>query len=183
LLRISNSHIAVPRTFAGFGDLDFHIKYNFREEREDSRLPAMSATLAVEFPTGNTNKQLGSGLTDIFLNTILQKSVTKKTKLRLNGGILFAGNTTTGEIGIKSRGRVYTGGGSIVKQFTQKLDLGVEVTGAVQSNFQLSRGQLQTLVGGNYALRKNLTLDFGVVGGKFTGSPRAGVQLGVSVDF
>ncbi len=143
----------------------------------------MSATLAVEFPTGNTNKQLGSGLTDIFLNTILQKSVTKKTKLRLNGGILFAGNTTTGEIGIKSRGRVYTGGGSIVKQFTQKLDLGVEVTGAVQSNFQLSRGQLQTLVGGNYALRKNLTLDFGVVGGKFTGSPRAGVQLGVSVDF
>jgi len=34
---------------------------------------------------------VGSGFADYFLNGILQKSLTKKTTLRLNGGILFAG--------------------------------------------------------------------------------------------
>ncbi|MEA2173178.1 MAG: hypothetical protein QOD00_770 [Blastocatellia bacterium] len=183
IIAISNSHVVNPRTPAGFGDLDFHVKYNFRREREDSRLPAMTISFSTEFPTGSTRKQLGSGLQDYFINGILQKSVSAQTKLRLNGGILFAGNSTTGVLGIKTRGRVYTGGASLVKQFTEKLDLGAEVTGALSSNFNLSRGQLQGLVGGNYALRKNLTFDFGLVGGHFSASPRVGLQLGISLDF
>ncbi len=103
--------------------------------------------------------------------------------MRLNGGILFAGNTTTGEIGIKSRGKVFVGGASLVKQVTPKLDLGAELTGAVTSSLKLSRGQLQTLIGGNYAVTKKMTFDFGILAGKFAASPRAGVQLGISVDF
>ncbi len=95
LIAISNSRVTTPKTPFGLGDLDFHIKYNFLKEREGSRLPALSATFNVELPTGNAREQIGSGLTDYFLNGILQKSVSKKTKLRLNGGILFAGNTTT----------------------------------------------------------------------------------------
>ena len=183
LLAISNSRVTTPKTPFGFGDLDFHIKYNFHKEREGSRLPALTATFNVEFPTGNTREQLGSGLTDYFLNGILQKSVSKRTKLRLNGGILFAGNTTTGEIGIKSRGTVFVGGVSLVKQITPKLDLGAEVTGAVTSSLKLSRGQLQTLIGGNYAVTKKMTFDFGILAGKFAANPRAGLQLGISIDF
>jgi hypothetical protein len=183
LIAISNSRVTTPKTPFGFGDLDFHIKYNFLKEREGSRLPALTATLNVELPTGNAREQIGSGLTDYFLNGILQKSVTKKTKLRLNGGILFAGNTTTGEIGIKSRGKVFVGGASLVKQITPKLDLGAELTGAVTSSLKLSRGQLQALIGGNYAVTKNMTFDFGILAGKFAASPRAGVQLGISIDF
>jgi hypothetical protein len=183
LIAISNSRVATPKTPFGFGDLDLHIKYNFLKERDGSRLPALAATLNVELPTGNTREQLGSGLADYFLNGILQKSVTKKTKLRLNGGVLFAGNTTTGEIGIKTRGKVFVGGASLVKQITEKLDLGAEVTGAVTSRLRLSNGQLQTLIGGNYALTKKMTFDFGIVGGKFAASPRAGLQLGISIDF
>ena len=183
LIAISNSRIATPQTVFGFGDLDFHIKYNFLKEREGSRLPALTATVNVELPTGDARKQLGSGLKDIFLNGIMQKSLTKKTTLRLNGGILFAGNTTTGEIGIKSRGNVFVGGTSLVKQITPKLDLGAELTGAVTSSLNLSRGQLQTLIGGNYALTRKMTFDFGIVSGKFAASPRVGVQLGISVDF
>jgi hypothetical protein len=137
----------------------------------------------VELPTGNAREQLGSGITDIFLNGILQKSVTKKTTLRLNGGILFSGNTTTGEIGLKTRGKIFVGGASLVKQITPKLDLGAELTGAVTRSLKLSRGQMQTLIGGNYALTRKMTFDFGIVGGKFAASPRVGVQLGVSVDF
>jgi hypothetical protein len=137
----------------------------------------------VELPTGDASKQLGSGVMDVFLNGILQKSLTKKTTLRLNGGILFAGNTTTGDIGIKSRGKVFVGGVSLVKQITPKLDLGAELTGAVTSSLSLSKGQLQTQIGGNYQFRKNASFDFGIVGGKFAASPRVGVQLGISVDW
>lgn len=101
----------------------------------------------------------------------------------MNGGVLFSGNETTGALGIKARGTVFTGGGSLIKQFTEELNLGIELTDAVQTNFQLGKGQLQTLIGGNYAFRKNMTFDFGIVGGKFIANPRAGVLLGVSIDF
>ena len=103
--------------------------------------------------------------------------------MRLNGGILFSGNAATGVLGIKSRGTVYTAGGSLVRQFTPKLQLGVELTGAMTSEFQLGKGQLQTLVGGNCLVKDNLSLDFAILGGKYAASPRAGAQLGVSLDF
>jgi len=183
LIVISNSQVVTPKTVVGFGDLDFHVKYNFLKEREGSRMPALTATVNVELPTGDASKQLGSGVMDVFLNGILQKSLTKKTMLRLNGGILFAGNTTTGDLGIKARGKAFVGGTSLVKQITPRLDLGVEVTGAVTSSLKLSRGQLQSLIGGNYALAKKMTFDFGVVAGRFAASPRVGVQLGISIDF
>ena len=40
LIAISNSRVTTPRTPFGFGDLDFHMKYNFLKEREGkNRLP------------------------------------------------------------------------------------------------------------------------------------------------
>lgn len=182
LILISNSRIVKERSVFGFGDLDLHVKYNFLKEREGSPRPALTASLAVELPTGDATRQLGSGLTDYFLNGILQKSLTKETKLRLNGGVLFAGSTATGEVGIRTRGTVFVTGGSIVKQFTPKLDLGVEVVGAIESGRGLNSGQLQTQVGGNYQFTKKASFDFGIVAGK-SNSPRAGLQLGLSIDF
>jgi hypothetical protein len=78
---------------------------------------------------------------------------------------------------------VFTAGTSLVKQFTSKLDLGVELAGAVTGNFVLSEGQLQGMFGGNYALTEKITFDFGIVGGRFDASPRMGVLLGLSIDF
>ena len=182
LIVISNSRGTSPETIAGFGDLDLHIKYNFLKEREGSRRPALTVSFAVEVPTGDAANGLGSGLTDYTLNGILQKSLTKETKLRLNGGILFAGSTATGEVGIKTRGTVFVTGGSIVKQFTPKLDLGIEVVGAIEKGSGLNSGQFQTQLGGNYQVAKKMSLDFGVIAGKFN-SPRVGVQIGVSIDF
>jgi uncharacterized protein YjlB len=77
---------------------------------------------------------------------------------------------------------VFTAGGSLVKLFTPKLQLGMELTGAMTKEFQLGKGQLQTLFGGNYQFKKNVSFDFGIVGGKYAASPRAGVQLGISID-
>lgn len=182
LIVISNSRGTTPKTIAGFGDVDFHVKYNFRKEHEGSACPAMTVSLAIEFPTGNAADQLGSGLTDYFLNGVLQKSLTKETKLRLNGGVLFAGSTSTGEVGIKTRGTVFVTSESVVKQFTPNLDLGVELVGAVERGSSLNSGQMQTQIGGNYQFAKNASFDFGVVAGKFN-SPRVGLQLGVSIDF
>jgi hypothetical protein len=183
LLAVHNARVVSPRTVAGLGDATLHVKYNFYKEREGSRLPAMSITGVVQFPTGSVSRGLGTGLYDYYVNGVLQKSISEKTKVRLNGGILFAGSTVNGELGIRTRGRVFTGGGSIVKQVSKRLDLGVELTGAVTSNFQLSKGQLQGQFGGNYALRKNMTLDFGLVAGRFVASPRAGALLGLTVEF
>ena len=183
LLSLFNSAGTIPKTPSGIGDTNVSVKYNFHKERENSRLPAMTIAFNVELPTGDTKRQLGSGLSDFFVNGILQKSLSKETKLRLNGGILFSGNETTGVIGIKTRGTVATGGFSLVKQFTPKVDLGVEVDGAITKNLELSKGQLQTLLGGNYQLKKNVSFDFGIVVGKYEASPRAGLQLGISVDW
>jgi len=182
LLTIFNAPGTNPRSVSGLGDTDVSLKYNFLKERENSRAPALAIAFNLELPTGDTKRQLGSGLADYYMNGILQKSLTGKTKLRLNGGILFSGNETTGVLGIKARGTVFTGGGSIVKKLSPKLQLGIELTGALESNFQLGKGQLQTLFGGNYQLRNNLSFDFGVVGGKYAASPRAGIQLGISID-
>lgn len=183
LLSIFNAPGTSPRLAAGPGDTNLSVKYNFYKERKHTWLPAMAVSMSVEFPTGDASRQLGSGLTDYYLNTIFQKSLSESTTLRLNGGLLFAGNQTTGVIGIKTRGKVFTGGASWVRSFNDKLSLGAEFTGAVTNNFQLSKGQLQVQVGGNYAIKKHCTLDFGVTAGRFPASPRVGWQLGLSIDF
>ncbi len=183
LLAIFNTRGTSPQIAFGIGDTNLSVKYNFRKEREGSRLPAMALSLNIETPTGDTRRKLGSGLADVSLNGVLQESLTDRTKLRVNGGIQFSGNTLTGVIGIPTRGLVFIGGASLVKQFTPRLVLGAELHGAVTRNFDLGKGQLQILAGGNYLVRRGLTFDFGILGGWFVASPRIGVQLGFSLDF
>ena len=183
LITIFNARGSNPRTAFGAGDTNLSVKYNFLPEADGARRPALSLNVSVELPTGDVSKQIGSGLTDVWLNTIAQKSLTGHTTWRGNVGILFAGNTATGAIGIKPRGTVLTAGTSLVREFTPKLQLGMEVTGAVTRATELGRGQLQMLVGGNYEFKKGMTLDFGVVGGRYAASPRVGALLGLSVDF
>ena len=183
LIAIFNARGTSPRTAFGVGDTNLSVKYNFLKEREGSRRPALTASFSLELPTGDTDRQLGSGVADYTLNAILQKTLTGRTTGRLNGGVIFSGNTLTGAVGIGTRGVVYTGGASLVRKFTPRLDLGAEVTGAYARNLDLSKGQLQAQAGGNYLLREGLTLDFGVVAGRFAASPRLGAQVGVSFDF
>jgi hypothetical protein len=183
VIMIFNTQGTVPGRVSGLGDMNLAVKYNFLKEREKSPRPALAVAVNLELPTGDTERQLGSGLSDVYINGIVHKSLTSKTKLRLNSGVLFSGNTTTGLIGVRTRGTVFTSGGSLVRQFSPKLQLGAELSGAFARNVQLGRGQLQGMFGGNYQFRSDASFDFGVVTGKFDGSPRAGVQLGISIDF
>jgi Putative MetA-pathway of phenol degradation len=168
----------------GPGDTQFGLKFRFRDERERSSLPAIGAAFYIEAPTGSKRKELGSGLTDYFLYGIVQKSLSKTTMLRLNGGIVFAGNTSTGLVGIEStRGRVYTANGSLVREFSPKLKLGAELFGAASGNLQHNRGQLETQFGGDYQMSDRFTLAFGVLAGRYTASPRIGALIGMTYDF
>ena len=184
VITLSNSRIVQPGNLSGQGDTQFGIKYRLYEEREGSKLPSFSTVFYVEAPTGSVQKQLGSGIFDYYLYGIIQKTLTKKTTGRLNGGIVFSGNSSTGLIGIQTaRGHVYTGNASLVRDFTERVKLGVEVFGAIDGSGKLDRGQLTTQFGGNYLLTKKLTLSFGLLAGKFSSSPRAGVHLGFAYDF
>lgn len=168
----------------GIGDTNLGVKWEFRKGSQGSRLPVLAASLYIEFPTGDTHKQLSSGLTDYWLNFIAQEPFSDKTRINGNFGYLFAGNTSTGVLGIETtRGHVYTGGVSILHDFSSRLTLGIEVYGGLSSNDALGRSQLQFLVGGTYGLRKGLAFSFGVLGGKYVASPRIGAQIGISMDF
>ena len=184
LITIFNARgAAAPRAVFGLGDTSLSVKYNFLKERDGSRRPALAASFSLETPTGDAARRLGSGVADFTLNGVAQKTLTARTALRANGGVIFSGNTLTGAVGLSTRGVVYTGGASLVRNFTPRLDLGAEVTGALTRNSDLGKGQLQTQAGGNYALGDKLTLDFGLLAGRSSGSPRFGAQLGVSIDF
>ena len=93
ILTIVNDRSFAP-SVTGLGDVNLSLKYNFLREREGSRRPALAIALNLELPTGSVARQLGSGLSDFYVNGVMQKSVTKNTKLRLNGGVLFSGNDT-----------------------------------------------------------------------------------------
>jgi hypothetical protein len=183
LLAIYNAKGTEPLTPFGMGDTNITLKYNFHKEHSGSKLPAMTVSFAMESPTGDSRTQLGTGLFDFGLNTILQKSLTEKWVLRVNNGVLFAGNTLTGVVGLEARGYVYLGGASIVRQVTPKLHLGVEATGARAQIPELGKGQLQGQVAGKYEMKGGLSVDFGVVVGKYANSPRVGLQIGFSKDF
>jgi Putative MetA-pathway of phenol degradation len=188
-LDLDAPYLAIIRTFAipsstGTGDLNLGVKWEFHKESRDSLLPALGASLYIEFPTGDVKQELGSGLTDYWLNFITQKSLSDKTRINGNIGYLFAGNSSTGVIGIQTtRGHVYTGGLSVLRDVTPRLTLGGEVYGGFTNNGDLGRSQFQIMAGGQYSVRTGMTFNFGVLGGKLVASPRIGGQIGFSVDF
>ena len=168
----------------GLGDTNLGIKWTFHHESKGSRLPALGASFYTEFPTGDTRKQLGSGLVDYWLNFIGQKSIAEKTRITGNLGVLFAGNTSTGVLGLQNtRGQVYTGGLSMLHDFNSRLTLGGELYGGYAESDNLGRSQLQAMAGGQYALRNGLSLCFGLLGGRYVASPQIGGQIGFAVDF
>jgi hypothetical protein len=184
LITIFSSRDAEQRRITGIGDTNLSVKYNFLREREGSRWPALTISGNFEIPTGDTERGLGSGIADYSINGIAQKTLNERTTLRVNTGIIFSGNTATGALGTRGvRGFVFTGGTSLVRRFNERLQLGMEVTGAASRTTDLGSGGLQFQAGGNYTMRENLTFDFGFVAGRFPASPRAGFQIGFSYDF
>lgn len=167
----------------GLGDTDMGLKWAIRKAKGVRRGPALATSFYTEAPTGDESKELGSGLADYWLNWMMQEPLTEKTRVTVNLGYLFAGNTSTGVVGISTRrGHVYTGGISLVRDFTAKLSLGAEVYGGHADTSGLGREQLQGLGGGSYALTQRLAVTFALLGGRYEASPRLGGQVGFALD-
>ena len=168
------------QTSSGIGDTNVGIKWQFHKQADGSRVPALGVSLYTEIPTGDERRQLGSGLADYWLNFIGQESLTDKTRINMNLGYLFAGNTTTGVLGIQTtRGHVGVGGLSILHDFTARLRLGGEIYGGYSNNGNLARSQIQLMAGGQYTIRNGMSFDFGVLGGKYVASPQIGFSLDI----
>lgn len=182
-------YLAILRTSGsdssnGPGDTDMGIKWNFRKAQRPLAAPALSASLYIEFPTGDTRQELGSGLTDYWLNLIGQEALSEKTRINANFGFLFAGNTSTGVLGVQTtRGHVYTGGLSLSHDLSSRLTLGAEGYGAIADTSGLGKDQLQGLVGGWYQLTSRFAVTYALLGGSHIASPRIGGQVGFEADF
>ena len=141
--------------------------------------PAFAVTLAVELPTGDASTQLGSGHTDVVLNTIAQKTFCGSTIVHFNLGYQFSGNTLTGAIGIPTPGHIVTAGLSVVHILSPALLLGIDLNGAEVRTPHARNREAQLTVGGSWGLWRKATLDFAFLAGRYD-SPRLGFLLGFS---
>lgn len=178
LIAIENAR-GTPDVF-GLGDVDFAAKWKIASEEAGRKHPAFTVNVAIEAPTGNERKQLGSGLTDYGVNLILQKTVAPATLLHVNAGIQFAGNTQTGVVGIHSSGQVLSSGVSVTHDFSPALHLGLDLNGAEVHDGGALERQLQLTAGGNYSFTADDTFDFALLVG-WRGAPRFGVTVGLSI--
>jgi hypothetical protein len=167
----------------GIGDADTGVKWNFYKSKRPLRMPGLSASLYIEFPTGDHNQELGSGLTDYWLNSIAQEPLSDRSRINANFGFLFAGNTSTGVLGLQTtHGHVFTGGLSFAHDYNSHLSLGAELYGAIADTKSLGKDQLQALAGGQYQVSRSTTVTFAVLGGSHIASPRIGGQFGFEID-
>lgn len=167
----------------GIGDTNLGAKWSVHEAAAGSPLPGFAVSYYVEFPTGDQKQELGSGLTDYWLNFIVQQPLSEATRVTANLGVLFAGNTSTGVVGIQTRrGQVYTGGLSLLHDLSSRLTLGAELYGGFSDGAGQDRTQLQALLGGQYQIRTGVSLSFGVLGGKYGATPQIGGQIGIAID-
>jgi hypothetical protein len=179
LIAIQRSEASPLGSAFGLGDVDFAGKYKLVAEDPEGARPAFTVSAAVEVPTGETKNQLGSGYTDAVLNTITQKTFFGSTVVHLNLGYQFSGNTLTGAVGIRTPGRIVTGGLSVVQFLSPTLLLGVDVNGArVRTEHAVNR-QLQLTLGGSVEILRGMMFDFALLAGKYD-SPRLGFLLGLA---
>ena len=167
----------------GIGDTNLGGKWSFPARNAYTLAASYAVSFYVEFPTGDSANGLGSGLTDYWLNFAMQKPLSEATRINCNLGLLFAGNTSTGAVGIQTRrGQVYTGGISLLHDVTSRLTVGAELYGGVSDGAGRDKTQLQAMLGGAFRIRDGLALSFGVLGGKYGATPSLGGQVGVAVD-
>lgn len=170
-----------PRdTDSGIGDASLGLKYRFSSPSETRHV--FAGSLSLELPTGDRARQLGSGLVDYGLNGIWQYRANDRWTWRSNAGVVLAGNTQTGIVGIRERGAVLTGGTSLVSTVSDRLQLGGELAFAWSHKATVAGSLVTWQAGGNLFVRDGMTLDVAVSGGWRDASPRLGLQVGTSID-
>ncbi len=164
---------------SGLGDASVAAKW--RLTRDPDARHAFAASAAIEIPSGDRDRNLGSGLVDYGLTLGSQHRLDDRWTLRVNGGAVLAGNTQSGVVGIRQRGTVLNGGASLSAQ-RDRLRLGAELSLAWSQRALVGSSFAAAQIGGNLAVAPSCTLDFAVGTGWFETSPRWSLQVGVSLD-
>ena len=110
-----------------------------------------------------------------------QHHVTQAVTLRINGGVVLAGNTQVGALGIQQRGTILSAGSSLVAALHPRVLLGAEVVSAWSQHDTLGGSFVGWQVGGNVLMRPGVTLDWGAIGGRSDASPALALQAGCSI--
>lgn len=150
-------HAALPIAFdspsgggtrIGYGDTEFGFKYRVATGDPNGWLPDAAIYPAVDFPTGNAARSLGSGHTRVFLPLWLQKSVGKWTT--------FAGPGYWINPGRGNRNFWYFGW-AVQCQVSDNLSIGAEV---FHQTADTTAGQAQTGfdIGATYDLSEHYHL-------------------------
>lgn len=162
----------------GVGDLNLYLKWRFYDG--SGGWPAWAAVAAVETPTGDETRGLGSGVSDQTLNVVAEWLGLAGADLRANLGIVFAGNSKTGEVGLEADGRIWTAGVSLTRE-GERLALGGELTGARGELDSLAARELRLQLGGRWAVSERLGLAAGAQRGWYA-TPPWQLQLGLILD-
>lgn len=162
----------------GGGDLNLYVKWRCFEGA--GRGPALALVGAVELPTGDEARGLGSGERDETLNAVAEWVGVGGVDLRANLGIVFAGNSLTGKVGLTTDSRIWTGGVSATVE-RARFAVGAEVTAAVGQVAGEKSRELRLQAGLRRALGARSTLGFGVQRG-WREAPPWQALLGVTID-
>jgi len=163
----------------GIGDVALAAKYRLTRNAEATH--SFAASLAVELPTGSRARGLGSSLVDVGVTLGSQHRLAQALTLRVNGGVVAAGNTQVGALGIRQRGTIITAGTSLVAAISRRVALGAEVVGAWSQHATLGGSFVGWQLGGNVLIRPGVTLDWGAIGGRSDASPALALQVGSSI--
>lgn len=164
---------------SGYGDTSASLKWQLREDSE--RRPAFALSFTVQAPTGNSENDIGSGITMTWINAIAAHKFGTHTVVTGNLGFMPTGNPSTGALGINARrGKIVTSGVMVTHDVTDDLKLGAEINGALTTTDKTAH-QVHVVVGANYKLRKALSLDTGVIVGHYARTPRFGVLIGMTL--
>jgi hypothetical protein len=169
----------------GVGDTNMGLKANFRKESPTSRAPALAVSFYVELPTGDASQQLGSGLSDYWLNLYCTKVTIPKNPDRRKFRIFVCRQYEYRCAGDPNHnGSCYPGRAFASPRFSSFAYAWRR--GFRRIHRKRKSGKIAVSShgwGGQYVIRKGLTFCVGILGGKYVASPRIGGQIGFAIDF
>ncbi|PWT88149.1 MAG: hypothetical protein C5B54_11080 [Acidobacteria bacterium] len=165
----------------GVGDFDFTVKYILLPSTYPKKRTAFGMTASVEFPTGNSKENFGSGVTDFDMNMMLQIYCLQKLVLILNGGIQFTGNTLTGLVGTPDRGEVLSGGTSLTYQLSPRIAIAGELTGYQGRSHVFEDRELREQAALTYTFTPHFAVAVAIQHGTYA-TPPVQVQSGLIID-
>jgi hypothetical protein len=159
----------------GIGDINLVGKYLLLKETENR--PAIALKGAVKTSTGSAEKGIGSGDKDYSLFAVASKTLGKFT---LHG---MFGYTLVGDNGDENIRNIYTYGGALDYELTEKLHLCGEVTGNSNPDKTAVNDPVIGLLGMYYKISEKFVVDGGVRYGFTRSAPEWSTTGGITVTF